>query len=138
MRRDGRRNIFTVVLALAAISVPVLVGAAGSGRPGSSRQTKSQASGAAIKHEVTVTLKLIQVFVTDARGKAAMDLNKSDFALYDNGALQAITDFESHVLAIAAAGRAEPAPSPVLSSKTAAPLLNRKFFFIIDYLRNDL
>jgi VWFA-related protein len=138
MRRGGRRNIFIMVLALAAISVPVLVGAAGSGRPGSSRQAKSQASGAALQHEVTVTLKLIQVFVTDARGKAAMDLNRSDFVLTDNGALQAITDFESHVLAVAATGRAEAAPSPVPSSKTAAPLLNRKFFFIIDYLRNDL
>jgi VWFA-related protein len=65
-------------------------------------------------------------------------LDKSDFALYDNGVLQTITDFESRVLTVAAAGRAEAGPAPAPSPKAAAPLLNRKFFFIIDYLRNDL
>ena len=123
---------------LASLSVPFLIGAAGSGRDGSSGQAKSQASGAALQHEVTVTLKLIQVFVTDAQGKPALDLDRSDFALYDNGARQTITDFESHVLAAPPIERAEAAPAPSAAGKAAAPLVSRKFFFIIDYVRNKL
>jgi VWFA-related protein len=98
-----------------------------------------------IQHQVTVTLKLIQVFVADAGGKPAMDLEKTDFVLYDNGKLQPITDFERHVLAAPAAVRAgavpsvpeppDPAPAP---AREPGPLLARKFIFLIDYQRNDL
>ena len=61
---------------------------------------------APLQHEVTVTLKLIQVFVTGPDGKPARDLARSDFVLTDNGKPQTITDFESHVLAIPASERA--------------------------------
>ena len=98
------------------------------------------ASGQApLQHEVTVTLKLIQVFVTGPDGKPALDLDRSDFVLTDNGKPQTITDFESHVLAVPAAERAvavaAPAPVPVPAGE--APLLNRKFIFLIDYVTND-
>jgi VWFA-related protein len=100
------------------------------------------ASGAAqvpLQHEVTVTLKLIQVFVTGPDGKPALDLTRSDFVLTDNGKPQTITDFESHVLAVPAAERAvavaAPAPSPALAAEPA-PLLSRKFIFLIDYVQN--
>lgn len=96
-----------------------------------------------LRHQVTVTLKLIQVFVADASGKPAMDLEKADFILRDNGVLQTITDFEKHVLAAPAAGRAEAAPAAgvtpaEVSDREADPLLARKFIFLIDYQRNEL
>jgi len=95
-----------------------------------------------LRHEVTVTLKLIQVFVTGPDGKPALGLDRADFALTDNGKPQTITEFESHVLTVPAAERAvaaaAPAPAPVPASVAAGggPLLSRKFIFLIDYVRN--
>lgn len=57
------------------------------------KTTKSQED---LKHEVTVTLKLIQVYVMDMEGNPIIDLNKSDFILYDNGKPMEITEFEGH------------------------------------------
>src|SRR5512137_1379923 len=95
---------------------------------------------APLQHEVTVTLKLIQVFVTGPDGKPALDLSKSDFILADNGKPQTITDFESHILSLPAAAPAQvaPAPSPAPAPTPAgpAPLLSRKFIFLIDYVDN--
>lgn len=96
-----------------------------------------------IQHRVSVTLKLVQAFVTDARGKPVLDLRKEDFILRDNGEPQAITEFEKYALTLPEAVTAKPgapgetvgAPSP---EGEAAPLLGRKFFFLIDYVRNDL
>ena len=103
-------------------------------------QVRAKAPETALQHEVTVTLKLIQVFVTGADGKPALDLTKTDFVLTDNGKSQTITDFESHVLAVPAAERAVavalPAPAPAPTGP--APLLSRKFIFLIDYVRNGL
>jgi len=118
-----RRAFFVLIL--------IAYAAAAGGTP----QAPARAPRASIQHEVSVTLKLIQVFVTDAKGKPALGLERSDFTLYDNGALQTITDFESHVLTVPAAGRLEPTPAP---APAPAPLLSRKFFFIVDYVRNDL
>jgi VWFA-related protein len=98
-----------------------------------------QAPQPSLQHRVTVTLKLIQVFVTDAKDKPAVDLEKADFVVYDNGVLQTVTDFEKHVLVAPAATRAEAAAAPAPpAARPAAPLLNRKFIFFIDYGRNDL
>jgi VWFA-related protein len=102
---------------------------------------KAKASGAPLQHEVTVTLKLIQVFVTDANGKPALDLERSDFVITDNGKPQTITDFEKHALALPAPGPAAPAApvaAPAPSPKPEVPLLSRKFIFLIDYVRNGL
>ncbi|HSA96245.1 MAG TPA: VWA domain-containing protein [Acidobacteriota bacterium] len=115
----------------------VLAGLAGQDRP--------QTIQPPIQHQVTVTLKLIQVFVADSAGKPALDLEKSDFVLYDNGKLQPITDFEKHVLALPVAARAEAAPAapmPGVAAKASdgesEALLSRKFIFLVDYVRNDL
>jgi VWFA-related protein len=97
---------------------------------------------APLRHDVTVTLKLIQVYVTGPDGKPALGLERDDFALTDNGRPRTITEFERHVLAVPAAERpvaaALPAPVPVPGGAAAAggPLLNRKFVFLIDYVRN--
>ena len=135
MRRGGKRGTRFIIQASAALSVLVLAVAAGAGRPGPSGQAKSKAPEVPIQHEVTVTLKLIQVFVTAADGKPAIDLERSDFVITDNGKPQTITDFEKHVLALPAPQRAAAAPPP---GSDAGPLLSRKFFFIIDYVRNKL
>jgi VWFA-related protein len=124
-------------LLLASLSLGGYLGIVLAGLPAQDRPRDIQAP---IQHQVTVTLKLIQVFVADPAGKPAMDLEKSDFVLYDNGKLQAITDFEKHVLALPVAARAEAAPAapaPTASGETST-LLARKFIFLLDYQRNDL
>jgi VWFA-related protein len=95
-----------------------------------SAQSKTKASQESLQYEVTVTLKLVQVYVTDPEGNPARDLEKSDFVLYDNGKLQNITDFEKHFLYVP---EQKTSPEPELSS-----IMNRKFFFLIDYENNDL
>ncbi|RPI99575.1 MAG: VWA domain-containing protein, partial [Candidatus Aminicenantes bacterium] len=129
--RQPDRRLF----ALTALSILAFLAPGGAGRPPSSAQVKAKAPGVSIQHEVTVTLKLIQVFVTAADGKPALDLERSDFIVTDNGQPQTITDFEKHVLAPPPPERAVPTPPP---GRDAGPLLSRKFFFIIDYVRNEL
>jgi len=121
-----RNKGFVPLIALAAASLAL--GAAPAGQQAQQEQQE------ALQHEVTVTLKLIQVFVTDKNGQPVMDLEKSDFVLSDSGRRQTITDFERHVRT--ASRRAEelvatPAGRP-------APLLNRKFFFLFDLRQNDV
>jgi VWFA-related protein len=95
-----------------------------------------------LQYEVSVTLKLVQVFVTDKQGRPVKDLDKADFEIFDNGRPKTITDFERHFLAV-------PGKKPELKEvtelqKTAIPpparlvKLNRKFFFIFDVQQNDL
>jgi VWFA-related protein len=133
MARFIKRN--AVPGLIAGSVVLLLLTSFGPGRGLEADQAKSKSNPEpALQHEVTVSLKLIQVFVTDATGKPALDLEKSDFVLYDNGMPQTITDFEKHADNLKMADRPAPATS---SRREAAPLLSRKFFFIIDYIRND-
>jgi VWFA-related protein len=139
MSRRGRRGL--PVPALAGV-LTALLGLPGlGGRPGAPPAPGLQASKPdqqpPLQNQVTVTLKLIQVFVTDTNGKPALDLQKSDFTLTDNGRQQKITDFEQHVLALPPAGPSA-APAAAAVPATATPLLSRTFFFIIDYVRNEL
>jgi VWFA-related protein len=128
-----RRVASFALTVLLAILCLVVVRA---GLPGQARPRDEQAP---IQHQVTVTLKLIQVFVADAAGKPAMDLDKTDFALYDNGKAQTISDFEKHVLAAPAAGLPAPArPAPPVPAGEPSQLLARKFIFLLDYQRNAL
>ena len=100
----------------------------------------------AFQYEVTVILKLVQVYVTDNRGNPVTDLTKDDFILYDNGKLQTVTDFEKHILAhpskeieekVEEAVReeekeAEPSLTPVPASR-----MNRKFLLLLDLFQTD-
>src|SRR5512136_2377037 len=66
-----------------------------------------------LKYEVSVTLKLIQVYVTDKSGRPVRDLTKNEFTLMDNGKPVTISAFERHDLAAApTAGVEAPAPEP--------------------------
>lgn len=101
--------------------------------PPLSPQTKTPQE--SLQHEVTVTLKLVQVYVVDPNGNPARDLEKSDFVLYDNGKLQTITDFEKHFLYVPELKPIESKPPP---ARDVSSVMNRKFFFLIDYENNDL
>jgi len=133
-----RRLAFAV---LAVLFVSFSASAVRAGLPGQARPRAEQAP---IQHQVTVTLKLIQVFVADAAGKPAMDLEKTDFVLYDNGKAQTISDFEKHVLALPtvtateAAAKLQPARPATVAAEAPEPLLARKFIFFLDYQRNNL
>ena len=92
-----------------------------------------------LQHEVTVTMKLVQVYVTDKNGNPLMDLSKDDFILYDNGKLQTITDFEKHILA-------QPSKKVTKEVKEAEPSqipmpplrMNRKFLLLLDLFQTDM
>jgi VWFA-related protein len=87
-----------------------------------------------LQHEVTVTLKLIQVYVTDKKGNPVVDLGKDDFVIYDNGKQKSITEFERHILAIPSMEE-EIQPQIIQESVLPAPreLMNRKFFLFFDF-----
>lgn len=90
-----------------------------------------------LKHEVKVILKLIQVYVTDKKGNPVMDLEKSDFLLYDNGKLKTITEFEKHILSLP--GEKSEIDKPIKPVKTPdkPPLITRKFLLFFDFAFND-
>jgi VWFA-related protein len=92
---------------------------------GSQQEKKTQV----LQHDATVTLKLVQVYVTDKEGLPVKNLNKSDFVLSDNGIKQEITDFEKHILEEEAPELKEEKPVP---TETPASRMNRKFFVLID------
>jgi VWFA-related protein len=109
-----------------------------------SEQSQAKKDQQALRYEVTVTLKLVQVYVTDKKGNPIIDLTQDDFILYDNGKLQKITDFEKHLLA-----KPEKAvePEKMVEEKLAetklppspdiASRMNRKFILLLDLDRND-
>jgi len=87
------------------------------------------------QHEVKVTLKLIQVYVTDNKGNPVKDLEKEDFIVYDNGLRQKITEFERHLLEFPAEIREEVVETPLPSRE---PLLSRQFSLFFDFAFNNL
>lgn len=99
------------------------------------------------QHEVTVTLKLIQVYVTDKEGRAAMDLELGDFELSDNGEHQKLTAFEKYTLLLPRIKKEKKEIKPldkIYKPKTAPieespPLqtMNRKFFLFFDFAFNN-
>ncbi len=96
-----------------------------------------------LQHEVSVTLKLVQVYVTDKKGKPVQDLQKSDFIVYDNGQRKEITDFEKHILNRPPV-KAEPQPAEEKIVPTTLPppdqvipAITRKFFLLLDFAFNN-
>jgi len=94
-----------------------------------------------LQHEVTVVLKLVQVFVVDEKGNPMTDLTIDDFILYDNKELQKITDFEKHLLFTPSeevGEKAKEAVRPVPEKEPSkSSRMNRKFFLILDLQRNS-
>jgi VWFA-related protein len=104
-------------------------------------QSKDAKKENSLQHEVSVVLKLVQVYVTDKEGKPITDLEISDFVLYDNGKLKTITDLEKHFLE-----RIPPSPEKKETLIETGPeearkipsRLNRKLFFFFDLSRQAL
>ena len=115
---------------LAGISLCLcIVGAVAAGHA-AAQQSPQQAP---LQHEVTVTLKLVQVYVTDKKGNPVTDLRKDEFILYDNRDEKQITDFERHALALPGTPAASPTEELTQTAlNPSAPLLDRKFFFLFD------
>jgi VWFA-related protein len=114
---------------------PALWAAGGGGQPSPAPQ--GQPTGTGLQNEVSVTLKLVRVFVTDRYGKPVTGLSQSDFELLDNGRPQAITAFEAHSLPLpdGPAGRSEGSAPETLVKPDAGR--GRKFYFVFDYFMND-
>jgi VWFA-related protein len=93
----------------------------------------------ALQYEVTVSLKLVQVYVTDKNGQPVADLNKEDFIVLDEGKPVAVTDFERHLIALpgAAPERQPPPPKLAATALPAGRLLNRRFFLFFDFAYNN-
>jgi VWFA-related protein len=95
-----------------------------------------------LQHEVSVTLKLIQVFVTDKQGRPLRSLEKADFEIYDSGQLKTITEFEKHFAATAVNTPRQDQPidprKTVASPTPSVQGLSRKFFFIFDVEKSDI
>jgi len=85
-----------------------------------------------LQHDVSVALKLLQVYVTDKQGKAVSGLSKDDFEIWDDGKIQKITEFEAHALTLGV--RAAETEAPGVPS---APAVNRKYFFFFDFAFNE-
>jgi len=93
----------------------------------------------ALQHEVTVTLKLVQVYVTDKKGNPITDLTKADFILYDNVKLQTITDFEKYFIDRPEKKVEEKLEKTELTPSQKIPSrMNRKFILLLDIDSNDL
>jgi len=90
-------------------------------------------SAQSLQHEVSVTLKLVQVYVVDKKGKPVTDLALSDFEVYDNGKLIKVTEFEKH----AAPVQGKPAEAQADVADSYPSKLNRKFFLLFDFGFND-
>jgi VWFA-related protein len=124
------RRFFPIIVLLALLLQPGL-------HRLSSESIQVKKSQKAFQHEVVVTLKLVQVHVTDKQGNPVTDLTKDDFILYDNKKLQTITDFEKHILAkpekpiipekkaVERIDETKLPPSPDISSR-----MNRKFILL--------
>ncbi len=102
----------------------------------SSYRIKSQNE---LQHEVTVTLKLIQVYVTDDDGNPAMDLGIDDFEIYDNNKRMKLTEFEKYTLALPSYEKKfeEPIVEPESEEEVVPEKMTRKFFLFFDFANNN-
>lgn len=100
---------------------------------------QTQKNQKALHYEVTVALKLVQIFVTDKNGNPVTDLTKDEFILYDNGKLQTITDFEKHISA-----KPDKKVEETLEDVKLPPpqkiqtRMNRKLILFLDVERNSI
>jgi VWFA-related protein len=100
-----------------------------------------QEAGQPLRYELSVVLKLINVYVTDKKGDPILDLTKDDFAVIDNGNPVTLSAFERHRLAspapAAEAAEAMPAAEKAPPAETKTPATNRKFFLFFDMAFNN-
>lgn len=105
--------------------------------PGSPGQEAVRVQQRPIEHQVAVTLKLIQVFVTDRKGNPVPDLTRDEFSVVDNGERKTLTEFERYSVSGPAAA---PKPVPVAEKPAAVPektAIARKYFLFFDFAFNN-
>lgn len=132
-RRRGRTAAIAAFVVLCSIILRPLnaVNPAGS-RPG--QEVMAQR-----RHETSVILKLIHVYVTDKSGDPVDDLTLADFSATDNGRPVILTEFEKHVLGGPAGEVAGDTPVAIqaATAPAPAPAMNRKFFLFFDFAYNN-
>ncbi|MBP7706253.1 MAG: VWA domain-containing protein [Candidatus Aminicenantes bacterium] len=127
-----RAAVLIALAALTALSSPAVPQSAPADRPPALDQKP--------QHEVSVVLKLVQVYVTDKKGRPVEDLGMGDFSVTDDGQPVVLTAFEKHTLAEGAAEEQagpEPSPAPPASVGDSAPASTRKFFLFFDFAFNN-
>ena len=132
MRKINLITKFTILLIFAGLCL-----IADSSSQSSSASQQAVRPQKPLQYEARVTLKLIQVIVTDKKGNPVTDLGKDDFVLYDNGEQKILTEFEKHILSLPSAkapAEEKLAPTPLA---TTPRLLNRKLFFLFDFAYTD-
>jgi len=98
---------------------------------------EAQKEQAQLRHEVKVTLKLVQVYVTDKKGNPVLDLTRDNFIVFDEGQKKALTEFERHVLTLSAEKEEAPAEVAETTAPPARDLMPRKFFLFFDFAFNN-
>jgi len=93
------------------------------------QHNQQKVSSVQLQHEVSVTVKLIQVMVTDKDGKSVIDLTAEDFEIYDNSKKMAIAHFEKHSLFSPQDKTEAVVTSPALSTRS----ISRKFILLFDF-----
>jgi VWFA-related protein len=89
-----------------------------------------------LQHQVTVSVKLVQVYATGKGGVPVTDLTAADFEVIDNGKSYPVTHFEKHFLDDAEAAPPSAAPTEAAAPAAVAPM-NRKFFLVFDFAFMD-
>ncbi len=90
-----------------------------------------------LQHQVSVTLKLVQIYVTDKDGYPVVDLNKEDFIIQDNGDKKKITEFEKHILHLPPSETEAHEKAREIQSPSSQELMSRKFFLLFDFAYNN-
>ena len=91
-----------------------------------------------LQHEVTVTLKLIQVYVMDKDGNPITDLRPDEFTVFDNKQLQSITEFERYILfPLKDSKELHPEAKNIEPSDSQDKVMNRKIFLFFDLVNNN-
>jgi VWFA-related protein len=109
-----------------ALCIPMAAAALAMAGPGP--QTGAQETTQPLRQDVTVTVKLIQAYVTGKDGQAVTDLTAADFEVTDNGKSVPVTHFERHIV-----GGDD--ISPAVPAKVRG--FNRKFFLFFDFAFSD-
>ncbi len=129
-RRLRKVNKLRIVAALAGATLLCLSSDA---RPAIGRA--QQVPSKPLQYDISVTLKLIQVYVTDRNGRPVQDLTKEEFAVFDEGKPMSVTEFERYdFLAPPSPSDEQPVAKPAPAVETGR---NRKFFLFFDFAYND-
>jgi VWFA-related protein len=101
------------------------------------RSSQEKDTETSLQHQVTVTLKLVQIYVTDKNGYPVVDLDKENFTIQDNGGKKRITEFEKHILHLPPSEAEGLETDQESQPSTPQDLMSRKFFLLFDFAYNN-